>query len=291
VDIPSSVLEGDVPMGPKGKLLRLFFRSGFFDSYISRLHAIVEEHHERRNSSSEVIGYVSEISELLRIYDPIDHNFVRLGNDHDGGYVIVDTLKSLDSVLSLGVGSDISFEAALSVHVKRIDLYDHTVAELPVAIKNSNFYRLGIGEESNNNFVTLAHATDLFDSNENILLKMDIESSEWAVLASAASATLNRFQQIVVEFHGLLRLSESDFAREIIKALYKLNETHKLVHLHINNYEPIGIVGGVVVPNVLEATYLKASEGEFIEIPRSRGQDLNRPNNPNKLDISTSIRF
>lgn len=234
---------------------------------------------------------MSEVSELLRIFDPINHKFVRLGNDHDGGYVIVDTLKSLDSVLSLGVGSDISFEAALSAHVKRIDLYDHTVEEPPVAMKNSNFYRLGIGEESISNFVTLAHATDLFDSNENILLKMDIESSEWAVLASTASTTLNRFQQIVVEFHGLLRLNETDFAREVIRALHKLNENHKLVHLHINNYEPIGIVGGVLVPNVLEATYIRASEGEFIEIPRPRGQGLNRPNNPNKLDISTNIRF
>lgn len=291
MDIPSSGLKGVAPMGPKGKLLRFFFRSGFLDSYISRLHAIVEEHQDERNSSPEIIDSVSEVSELLKIFDPISHNFVRLGNDHDGGYVIVDTLKSLDSVLSLGVGSDISFEAALSVHAKRIDLYDHTVAVLPVEIKNSNFYRLGIGEESNNGFVTLAHATDQFDPNENLLLKMDIESSEWEVLASTASTTLSRFQQIVIEFHGLLKLSDSKFAREAIKALSNLNETHKLVHLHINNYEPIGIVGGVAVPNVLEATYLRASEGEFIEIPRPRGQVLNSPNNPNKLDVSTNIRF
>jgi hypothetical protein len=291
VELRSSLLKGVDPMGPKGKLLRLFLRNGFLDSYISRLFAIVEERQAEKNSSPQVIDSASEVSELMKIFDPINHNFVRLGNNHDGGYVIVDTLKNLDSVLSLGVGSDISFEAALSVHVKRIDLYDHTVAELPVAIKNSNFYRLGIGEESKNSFVTLAQATDLFDLNDNILLKMDIESAEWAVLASTASTILSRFQQIVVEFHGLLKLSESEFAREIVKALYKLNETHKLVHLHINNYEPIGIVGGVAVPNVLEATYLRISEGDFIEIPRPRGQDLNRPNNPNKLDVSTNIRF
>jgi hypothetical protein len=278
-------------MGPKGKILRFFFRSGLFDSYISRLHAIVEEHQYEKLSSLEVIQSAETISELLEIFDPISHDFIRLGNKHDGGYVIVDTLKNLDSVLSLGVGSDISFEESLSSHVNRIDLYDHTVLELPIKINNANFFKLGISEESHPDFVTLSDAVESFGNGDNILLKMDIESSEWKVLASTPSTTLNRFQQIVVEFHGLLNIDNPERAFQIIEALRNLNQTHKLVHLHINNYEPIRVVGGIVMPNVLEATYLKATDAKFIQVPSPRGLHLNHQNNPDKMDISTKIRF
>ncbi len=278
-------------MGPKGKFLRFLFRSGIFDSYVSRLHAIVEEHRYERNSTSAAVYNAKAISQLLVVFDPVGKDFIRLGNVHDGGYVIVDTIKYLDAVLSLGVGSDISFEEALSAHVMRIDLYDHTVLQPPITIKNSTFYKLGISGESRPNFVTLSEAVDTFRESDNILLKMDIEYSEWAVLASTPSITLNRFQQVVVEFHGLLDLIKPERAREMIEALRRINETHRLVHLHINNYDPIAFVGGVVVPNVLEATYLRKSEADFNQIPRPRGLHLNRPNNPNKLDISNEINF
>jgi len=278
-------------MGPKGKFLRFLFRSGLFDPYISRLHTIVEEHQYKKFSSLEVLSSAEAISELLEIFDPINHDFVRLGNEHDGGYVIVDTLKNLDSVLSLGVGSDISFEESLSSHVNRIDLYDHTVSELPIKINNANFFKLGISEESHPDFVTLSDAVESFGDGDNVLLKMDIESSEWKVLASTPSTTLNRFQQIVVEFHGLLNIDNPERAVQVIEALRNLNQTHKLVHLHINNYEPIRVVGGIVMPNVLEATYLKATDAKFIRIPSPRGLHLNHQNNPDKIDISTKIRF
>jgi hypothetical protein len=278
-------------MGPKGKFLRFLFRSGLFDPYISRLHTIVEEHQYEKFSSLEVLSSAEAISELLEIFDPINHDFVRLGNEHDGGYVIVDTLKNLDSVLSLGVGSDISFEESLSSHVNRIDLYDHTVSELPIKINNANFFKLGISEESHPDFVTLSDAVESFGDGDNVLLKMDIESSEWKVLASTPSTTLNRFQQIVVEFHGLLNIDNPERAVQIIEALRNLNQTHKLVHLHVNNYEPIRVVGGIVMPNVLEATYLKATDAKFIRIPSPRGLHLNHQNNPDKIDISTKIRF
>jgi hypothetical protein len=278
-------------MGPKGKLLRILLRTGFLDKYISRLYAIVEEHYYLRDSAPETIAHTREISNLLRIYDPVGKEFVRLGNEFDGGYVIVDTLNSLNSVLALGVGTDVSFEAALSNLVERIDLYDHTVSDLPTPIKNANFIKLGISELDDPNFVTLTKALSSFDTNAQILLKMDIESSEWGVLANSPSSAIGRFQQIVVEFHGLLQISDSVYAKNVISALARLNETHRLVHLHINNYEPVRIIAGVPIPNVLEATYLNVSESEFIELPRARGHVLNHPNNPKKLDVATVIRF
>jgi len=278
-------------MGPKGKILRKLLRRGLFDPYIERLYAIVEERRELAWSKPENLSCVLQLSELFTVYDPLGLKFLRLGNDFDGGYVIVDTLSTLDSVLSLGVGEDISFEAELVKFVKRIDFYDHTVDQLPLKLNNSNFVKLGISGVREPGYITLSDALNSFPQGDNILLKMDIESSEWGVLFNSPPEVLSRFQQIVIEFHGLFGITSPIRANEILKSLTKLNESHRLVHLHVNNYEPVRIVAGVPLPNVLEATYLRTSETDFQEFSKPRGFALNLPNNRAKLNISTQIMY
>ena len=278
-------------MGLRGKILRKLLHRGSFDSYIARIYSAVEERRHLLESNPSVISRVLELSSLLKPYDPKGKTFIRLGNKFDGGYVIVDTLERLDSVLSLGVGSDISFEVDLSKYVKRIDFYDYSVDRLPVEISNSTFFKLGVSGTSQPGFVSLEEAVSSFGIDDNILLKMDIESSEWDVLKHTPMGQLLRFHQIVVEFHGLLGISSEQNGNQILSALQKLNETHKLVHLHVNNYEPVIIVAGVPIPNVLEATYLRADQDAFEQFSLPRGSKLNLPNNPDKLDVSTRILF
>jgi hypothetical protein len=234
---------------------------------------------------------VSKLCELLKIFDPIGKQFVRLGNKHDGGYVIVDLLNRLDVALALGVGTDISFESDLSRFVSRIDFYDHTVERLPIHIPNANFYKQGISGLAQTNFSTLKEAAENFDLNAEILLKMDIESSEWSVLCKTEHTVLSRFQQIVVELHGLHRITEQEMGDEIIRALTTVNKSHRLVHLHVNNYEPVRIINGTPIPNVVEATYLRNSESSFEEFVFPRGKNLDSPNNSNSKDVSTRILF
>ena len=278
-------------MGLRGKILRKLLHRGSFDSYIARIYSAVEERRQLSESNPRVISRVLELSSLLKLYDPKGKKFIRLGNQFDGGYVIVDTLECLDSVLSLGVGTDISFEVDLSKHVKRIDFYDYSVEHLPVEIANSTFFKLGVSGTSQPGFVSLEEAVSSFRIEDNILLKMDIESSEWDVLIHAPKGQLLRFHQIVVEFHGLLEISSEQKGNQILASLQKINETHKLVHLHVNNYEPVIIVAGVPIPNVLEATYLRADQDTFEQFSLPRGLNLNLPNNPNKLDVSARILF
>jgi hypothetical protein len=278
-------------MGPKGRLLRFLLNSETMDSYISRLYKIVEEHQHRKESSTQVVANIKRLCELLEIYDPLGNLFVRVGNDFDGGYVVVDKLSELQAVLSFGVGEDISFEIELSKSVPRLALYDHTVDELPTKIHNAIFVKIGLSDEPQDNFCTLEQAVAQFSSYSNILLKMDIESSEWAVLRNTHPGVLSRFQQIVVEFHGLHQISDSIIAKEIIGALTRINTTHRLVHLHSNNFEPVRIVAGIPLPNVIEATYLRITDSNFSKLDLPRGNQHNRPNNPAKPDLSNRIFF
>lgn len=278
-------------MGPKGRLARFILNSGGMDPYISRLYNIVEEHHHRKESSAEVVAIVNMLCEQLEIYDPLGNSFIRVGNDSDGGYVIVDKLNELDAVLSFGVGTDISFEIGLSKFVSKLALYDHTVNELPTRIHNAVFVKTGLSDHSEANFCTLEEALDQFHPYSNILLKMDIEASEWAVFRNTRKDVLNHFQQIVIEFHGLHNISDPTMAEKMILTLMKINSTHRLVHLHSNNFEPVRIIAGVPLPNVIEATYLRMTDSEFSRFDLPRGKRHNKANNSAIPDVSNRLLF
>jgi hypothetical protein len=91
----------------------------------------------------------------------------------------------------------------------------------------------------------------------DLILKMDIEGAEWDVLAALPEKILDSFEQIIVEFHGLNALSRDDFAARVRAALQQLNARFTLCHVHANIHGGLSMIEGVVVPPVLEATYIR----------------------------------
>ena len=90
---------------------------------------------------------IEAISDLLKINDPIDKSFVRIGGEHDGGYVMVDDFLRTDYFLSFGVGDNVSWDQDVSLLGKEVHLYDHTIQELPEAVLGSKFYKEAISGE------------------------------------------------------------------------------------------------------------------------------------------------
>ena len=77
---------------------------------------------------------------------------------------------------------------------------------------------------------------------------MDIEGSEYDWIHSLSEKQLNKFNQIIIEFHSDDNLESSrknrwglwgKFDNYKSSALIKLAHTHYLVHLHGNNYSDI----------------------------------------------------
>ena len=68
-----------------------------------------------------------------------------------------------------------------------------------------------------------------------------------------SESQLNKFKQIVIEFHGINDNSWGFNMTDKIKCLEKLSNTHYIVHAHGNNY------GSTInnIPNVIELTYIK----------------------------------
>lgn len=148
-------------------------------------------------------------------------------------------------------------------------MYDMTIDALPQQHKNFHFFKEGIAgrkieEESLDtleNFVT----RNGHENAEHMILKMDVEGAEWGFLSTVSSELLNRFDQIVFEFHNMIQPKTPAEIESTLAAFRKINATHTPVHIHGNiggaflNLEGIGIF-----PDIPEVTYVR-NENHVLE--------------------------
>lgn len=174
---------------------------------------------------------------------------IRMGRDHDGGYVIVnlDRAVTYDHFVSGGIGHDNSFENAILDRYPNIkgDAYDHTISKLPMPHPRLTWHRQSIG--SGGDFL---HS--YLNTYKNIFLKMDIEGGEFPWIANITDTQLNSIAQLVIEWHN-----SKDFNQWHWDILARVAKTHTLVHIHVCNCCPSNNIQGVTVPNVFECVYVR----------------------------------
>lgn len=173
----------------------------------------------------------------------------RIGCAYDGGYIIcVLPDVTYDILLSGGVAGDISFEDDLCNQYKlnciAFDGTPHCV------IKDSENIKIVSKNIDDKNDESTTDLKDLIQQYNNIFLKMDIEGSELPWIRCLTDEQLNKFSQIVMEFH----FPFSDEDRIVFE---KINKNHVLIHFHGNNC-PAGMnhFKGINIPNVFECTYI-----------------------------------
>ena len=81
---------------------------------------------------------------------------------------------------------------------------------------------------------------------------MDIEGGEYPWLMNIDEKQLDKFKQIVIEFHGIKDNWWGCDNNNKIKCLKKLSNTHYIIHAHGNNNSPV--IDNI--PNVIELTYI-----------------------------------
>lgn len=220
----------------------------------------------------------TRITKVLTTASPIGVSFKRYGKDNDGGYVMVDDLTANDFLISMGIANDVSFEQDLSKVIKGSHMYDFSISSLPNRVVNGLFFREKIGGDSQHVFSKVSPGTD-------ILLKVDIEGSEWSMFEKIPSSTLLRCRQIVMEIHWSIINDYINVPTMPVDVLEKIAETHQLVVVHPNNYGSTVSVGGVTVPQVLELTWLRKDSYAF-SIDATDMSHLLMPNNPLAKEIT-----
>ena len=221
-------------------------------------------------------GIAMKDDEVLDFLTPKAYNqndLKRFGREQDGGYVIpVEYCKRCKTLMSFGVGDDISFERDFIKENPNVDveLYDGTVDALPENIV-CNFHR------QNCEF----GKTNPFDGVQPpVFCKMDIEGEEYN-LPKLSTDLLSGVECIVMEVHFL------DGNKEKAESLFSyLSDCGmSVIHLHGNNNSSYQFSFGVKMPQTLELTMIKKSIAEKSDASFPiKGLDF--PCNPFREDLS-----
>ena len=198
----------------------------------------------------------------------------RLGKNYDGGYIIAEIPNiKYTTLLAGGIENDISFEEDFINKYKINNAYafDGTITKLPKKNSKITFIKKNIGFYNDKKNTNLHN---IINVNKCIFVKMDIEGGEIPWIKSLNDEQMNKFEQIVMEFHY-------PFSNNEIDVFDKINKNHYLIHFHGNNCCGVRNHNGFIIPNIFECTYLHKKY--FTNIP-----ELNTDSIPSYLDMKNT---
>jgi hypothetical protein len=270
--------------------------------YIKRMHREIDELRNRLaaiedapelkpvrgSDSEEIAGQFRAFLHALMPHDVPGFGKCRLGAARDGGYVMLDDFGPARNALSLGIGADVSWDSDMAARGFRVFQYDPTVPCGPEANPQFVFHRSRVvGRPEAPGDVTLPAILGRPElaSDQDVIVKMDIDEAEWDVLAHVDQASLQRIRQLALEFGEIRRFVERDWRTLMLAAVKNLTSTHACVHIHGNNWGPFTVVGGIPFPNFFELTFVRRSDYRLVPSSASFPTEIDRPNNPRKPDF------
>jgi hypothetical protein len=207
----------------------------------------------------------------------------RFGSENDGGYLLFNEIGLNTDLLSFGIGDNLDFEDGIAPQVNRILAFDGSIDKLPKFVLGLEFRNKYVGVRTSNSTVAISEIIPEMKS-ERLILKIDIEGAEWKVIGQLSDAHLERFDQIVGEFHGLSSMQRNEELVEKIHVLERLHSKFTLINSHPNNWSPYRVIKGVPMPDAVELTFLRNEIfSNFVDKELEReAPELNRPCNPIK---------
>ena len=202
----------------------------------------------------EQVEILAKIQSCMKLRKCEGRSLIRMGSSNDGGYVMLDDFAG-GIAYSFGISNDVTWDAAMADKGYQIFMYDPTIAGLPYESEAFHFFKMGIADSASvmgKGYDTLAHfMTQNGHSDEkHMILKMDVEGAEYGFLEMTDSSVLAQFNQMVFEFHDVLK-----DPIPFLQALKKIGMTHELIHVHANNNGSVCCVDGMVFPDTYELTF------------------------------------
>lgn len=250
------------------------------ESKANEMRIVTSEH----VANSELTRRARAVGKLFRVYDVIGKRKVRVGSKYDGGYIMLDDFADVTRAFSLGIERNVDWDIEIANRGIAVEQFDYSVDGPPTQHDLFKFHQVKVTTEDDGKSLERIVADAGATAGQSIL-KMDIEHSEWPVLDATPSSTLRRFSQIVVEFHYFDLMTDPHWWQRTCNVLSKLNSTHRLVHVHANNTAGLLLLGGVVLPNVIEASYVARDAHRFTETAELFPTDLDASNDPSKEDF------
>ena len=191
---------------------------------------------------------------------------ILIGEKKDGGYVLLDDFKDIKIAYSFGISYNIHFDKELADKGIDVYMYDHTITHLRYNNPKFHWKKIGISGIKNEkeNLKTLEHLIieNGHTKEKNMILKIDVEHSEWNSILDLKDDILKQFKYIAIEFH---------FRTEKLGELYynvlkKLAKTHQSFYFRCNgSRSKIIAFGNNRICKALEVTYIIKEGNKFIK--------------------------
>jgi mannosyltransferase OCH1-like enzyme len=231
----------------------------------------------------------------LKIYNVGEK--IRVGNQHDGGYVIPKlALEHTGQLFSYGINNDITFDEhyiELTQFKKKAFGFDHTIDGIKTFYGDHfTLFKEGLSAletPQTNNF--LIHFERYGDQSQT-LLKIDVEGAEYEYFLNTDCFFLSKVAKcIVVEFHWL---SQPEYRSQFVQILHRLNPHYHICHVHGNNHDTLFTHqegnSQYVFPNVIEITFVAKDICEKVVPDHSiYPTELDNPNHSQRPDIDLSF--
>lgn len=211
---------------------------------------------------------------LLQHLSPqsIDQDLIRIGSDHDGGYLLPNDLNGIIGCFSPGVGDNSTFEDMLATtYGMHIFLADYSVDAPPIKNRLFDFEKKYLGTANTGHHIRLEdwfltkHKNISKDENDDYLLQMDIEGFEYSILLDTPMHILKKFRIMIIEFHFLDVMLDQYKYKLIESIFYKILQDFVVVHIHPNNNADIAIINGVEIPKIMEFTFYRRDRAKINE--------------------------
>jgi hypothetical protein len=203
----------------------------------------------------------ADIESLVQSLKPwqTENKLIRLGGNHDGGYLLPDDLEDIEACFSPGVGTRSTFEKDCAGLGMKVFMADGSVEKPLLNDDKFNFTKKFIGQRTKGNFLSLQDWIDSsqIENNKDIILQVDIEGHEYDVFLSAPKEILERCRMIIVEFHMLTSIEFPYFFQRTRKVFDKLLNDHICVHIHPNNCCGSKNIQEIEIPEVAEFTFYR----------------------------------
>lgn len=188
-----------------------------------------------------------------------DKGLIRMGPQGDGGYLVPDDLEGIAACFSPGVCFVSGFEKDCAHLGINVFMADKSVDSPPDSHDLFHFSKKYIGVTTNDDFMTIDDwvASSVPDSDEDLLLQIDIEGFEYEVFLNMSDSLMKRNRIIVAEFHNMDQLWNKYFFNFSSRAFEKILQTHSCVHIHPNNHCQVIEIQGLSIPTVAEFTFLR----------------------------------
>lgn len=220
-----------------------------------------------------------------------DHELIRFGSEFDGGYLIPNDLEDINYCYSPGVSNNSDFEYQLTAKGIQCYLADYSVNG--PAFENPRFHytKKFLGDVNNSDTMRFESWVEANQYDNEMILQMDIEGNEYKVINDSSSELLRKFRILVIEFHDFDLLSLEEGFNLISGCFKKILQEFEIVHIHPNNCSNIICIEEMLIPQVMEFTFIRKDRFIASDLVSNLPHSLDRENCPNFKELFLPSHF